>query len=138
MRENNDWRVKFKEFCLRFDLFSKPVRSFTIKGQRDIATVESTIMTFIFTISMLAMISSKINAIVTHRNYKIQIEQLENYHDSDYKLNLQQTGFHIAFAVRSDDGQFKDDPNFVKWVARVSTKIDDQESYVLLKTHYCT
>ena len=74
MSENKNYKGSFEQFCTSLDLFSKPVRSFTINGSRDISTRESRIMTIIFTMSMLAMISTQVIDITMHHHYKFQTE----------------------------------------------------------------
>ncbi len=55
------------------------------------------------------------------------MQSFEFRFEPDYHLNLNQTDFKIAFAIQGDDGELKDDPNYVRWLVRLKTTIRDQD-----------
>ena len=57
----------------------------------------------------------------------------------DYQINLNDSKFKFAFAVVDDDGNIKDDPDYVQWLVRMRTTVSGQnDTYQSIKTHYCT
>ena len=48
------------------------------------------------------------------------IEEYDNYNTKEKSINLAQNEFTMAFAVRNYlDGEYKQDPSFVRWQARI-------------------
>ena len=99
----------------------------------------SLIMTIIFVLLILSYGITKLQVLISRSDYKIQINQIDDYLEPDYKLNLNQTNFKFAFAIVGDDEIVKDDPNYVRWLVRLKiSKPNIDDTYEPVKTHYCT
>ena len=46
------------------------------------------------------------------------------FYDAEYGLKLNEANFRFAISASRFDGEAKNDPRYVKWIARVYDKID--------------
>ena len=96
-------------------------------------------MTIIFGLLILSYGITKLQVLINRSDFKIQVQQIDNYLGSDYQINLNDANFKFAFAVIGDDDKIKDDPDYVQWLVRMRTTVSGQnDTYQSIKTHYCT
>ena len=96
-------------------------------------------MTIIFGLLILSYGITKLQVLINRSDFKIQVHQIDNYLQPDYQINLNDSIFKFAFAVVDDDGNIKDDPEYVQWLVRMRTSVSGQnDTYQPIKTHYCT
>jgi hypothetical protein len=59
--------------------------------------------------------------LIYFQNPTINQATIQNQYDKDYKVNLTDIGFKIAFGVNDyTHGNPLDDPDYVKWVVRLN------------------
>lgn len=64
---------------------------------------------------------------------------MKNYYDGNDKLNFNEANFRFAFTfVGKEDLKRKDDPRYVKILARLWTQKDGIKSEKILDYHLCT
>ena len=62
-----------------------------------------------------------------------------NFYDYTTQIDLDEIGFKMAFTVEGYlDSQIKDDPKYVKLMARMFYKTDGKQSEKILNLHKCT
>lgn len=72
-------------------------------------------------------------------NPVINIYTETNYYSSSDKVNLNESGFRMAFTVEGYLDQIaKRDPKFVKWFVRLVGKKDGEDFEKILPYHKCT
>ncbi len=78
--------------------------------------------------------------LIYFQNPQIGQAVLKTYFDIDYKVNLTDLGFKIAFSVNDyKNGSVLDDPNYVQWIVRLN-RYENQRSVntTNIKFHKCT
>jgi len=72
----------------------------------------------------------------------ITIAEDQDFYDDQLVFDFKQENFRVAFAVQPapDFGvtENKNDPDYVRWVARIATVKDGVEVFTPLSTHVCT
>ena len=49
------------------------------------------------------------------------------FYDAEYGLKLNEANFRFAIGAKGFDGEAKNDPRYVKWIARVNGWLDGKE-----------
>ena len=79
------------------------------------------IVTFSYATSKMIDLSQKKDPFIT------QSEE-EGFYDAEFGININEANFRFALGAYGFDGEAKNDPRYVKWIARV-TWVKDGEEY---------
>ena len=120
-------------------MFSTPLPSFNIKGQTEVKTNLGTIMSILLTIAVLFYAAIKFIQLHSKSNPVISSFQEAFQTDEQNPINLNAMGFRAAFAFEGFvDNELKDDPRFVKNIARYIVKKDFVWTRTNLPFHKCS
>ena len=73
------------------------------------------------------------------KNPLIAETNLNNYYDYTTRINFNDIGFKMAYSVEGYlDNKIKDDPRYVKLLARIFYKTDGKQHEKILDLHKCT
>lgn len=92
------------------------------------------------TIFVLTFTSLKTFNLIQRKGPLITTAEVPGYYDSSFKFNMHDNNFRIAFGIRDFfTKEAKDDPEYVRWHLRVTTKLNQQKHvYKDLTTKKCT
>ena len=131
---------QFQNFLLNFDRYSCPIE-LNVNGHKSISSLPGTITTFTLMAILLLYAIIKFQMLIYFQNPQIGQAVLKTYFDIDYKVNLTDLGFKIAFGVNDyKNGSVLDDPNYVQWIVRLN-RYENQRSVnttTNIKFHKCT
>ena len=86
-------------------------------------TVTGGLLSFAVGIVFFIYATLKLSHLLDKYNPNISEVKELNFYDSSERLNLNDIGFRIAFAVEGYlDGKLRDDHKYIKYLARVLTK----------------
>ena len=81
----------------------------------------------------------KLSHLIDKNNPSIAELKETNFYDFNTRVDLNEIGFKMAFSVEGYlDGKIKDDPRYVKLLARMIYKTDGESHEKILSLHKCT
>ena len=120
-------------------MFGAKVPTFNIKGQTKVHTVTGGILTSILGIIFFSYALLKLTHLMNKKNPLIAEIRESNFYDYHTRININEIGFKMAWAVEGYlDGKIKDDPKYVKLLARIVYKTDNKKHEKILSLHKCT
>ena len=123
----------------RFDVFSKEIPAFSIKGERRISTTFGGITSvLIYFITVMYSALKMVHLTQKHNPNISELYELD-YYDQEEKLNLSEIDFKLAFTIEGFlDELRKDDPRYVKYTVRTYGKRDGIKYEKIIPYHKCT
>ena len=127
------------EVLKQFSMFGAQFPTFNIKGQTKVYTMTGAILTFLLILVFSGYAALKLTHLFDKYNPNIAELKESNFYDFNERVNLQDIGFQMAFTVEGYlDKKRKDDPRYVKLLARIYYITDDKEHEKILSLHKCT
>ena len=81
----------------------------------------------------------KLTHLIDKKNPMISQIRESNFYDFNTRININEIGFKMAFSVEGYlDKKNKDDPRYVKLMARMVYKVNGEAQEKVLKLHKCT
>ena len=124
----NPSKVILQPPCLKqIDLFRMPVPTFTLNGRSAVRSYVGGMMTLVILYTTFLFCTLKLKHLLTRHNPTVNSYEvsIDSFDDQVSKFNTSDDGFMMAFAIDSDNG-LKQDPRFIKWVARYIQIIDGE------------
>ena len=120
-------------------MFRQPLPSFNLKGNENVNTVLGALGTLMFGLIIMLYASVKFWHVATVKGATITV------YDEPYKtnektiINLNDFNFRVAFGFYGYyDRELKIDPNYVRWIFRLSGKRQNKYVERILPYHICT
>ncbi len=136
-RKESVWRMD--RVIKNLDNFAKDVPSFNIKGESKVRTIFGGLMTGAVIIIALAYATLKMIDLIGRDYPNVNINTLPSYFDVTETVNVNEIGFRFAFTLENFlDNTKKDDPQFIKWLARLYYRNDSKWYEKILPFHKCT
>ena len=102
-------------------------------------TVSGGLLSFFLGVVFFIYGSLKLTHLIDKHNPSISEIKETNFYDSNERLDLNDFGFRIAFAVESYiEPRLRNDHRYVKYMARVFTKTEGVESETIIPYGNCT
>ena len=121
------------------DIFGVDLPTFNIKGETKVMTVTGGILSSLVAVVFFIYATLKLSHMLDKYNPNISEVKEKNFYDSSERLNLNDIGFRIAFAVEGYlDSKLRDDHRYVKYMARVFTKTNKVGSETFIPINKCT
>ena len=110
-----------------------------LNGDEEVKTVLGGLFSLFVIIILVFYGSLKFSQMVTRAQPQVNDTILPSHLENSETLNLNEINFKFAFTINNfQTGVTKDDPHYVKWIARLWIKKDGVESERILKHHVCT
>ena len=123
----------------RMDIFGVDIPTFNIKGETKVMTVSGGLLSLLVGVVFFIYGSLKLSHLLDKYNPSISEIKEFNFYDSSERLVLDDFGFRIAFTVESYlQPKLRNDPRYVKYMARVFTKTAGVESETIIPYGICT
>lgn len=121
-------------------MFLEPIYpSFISRGETQVRTVTGGILTALLAVVFIGYALIKLTHLLDKKNPLIAETKETNFYDFNTRINLNEIDFKMAFTVEGyQDKKIKDDPRYVKFIARMYYRIDGVKSYKLLDVHKCS
>ena len=131
--------ANIQEVFKKIDIFGAKLPSFNIKGETQVRTVTGGLLTSVLIVIFIGYATVKLTHLLDKKNPLIAERKQNNFYDSSTKVNFNEIGFKMAFSVEGYlDSKIKDDPRYVKLLARIFYKTDGREHEKVLALHKCT
>ena len=122
----------------QIDLFGIPVPAFSIKNEQKIATKTGGLATLITICIMLLYGVGKMRQVIQRENPLITQALVLDEFDATTQIDLLDYNFKLAFAVEGIfDQEFRDDPKYVHWYARLAGVYQGEDYSQYLSIHKC-
>ena len=127
-----------KDASEKFDLFGQPTPTFNLNRKNKITSQIGVFVSLILITMVILFMSVKGVLLVQRNNPLITQAEIPSFFDSEFKFNLYDNNYRIAFGVQSYfTKDSKDDPNFVRWTANLVKEVDGKRSEKQIKFHKC-
>lgn len=127
------------DFLKQVDMFGAKLPTFNIKGHTKVLTVTGGILTSLLFIIFSGYALLKLTHLLDKHNPGISELKENNFYDFNTRVKMSEIGFKMAFSVEGYfDGKIKDDPRYVKLMARMYYKTDGRAHEKILSLHKCT
>ena len=121
------------------DIFGVDLPTFNIKGESKVATVTGGLLSFFVGVVFFIYGTLKLSHLMDKYNPNISEVKETNVYTTDTRLNLNDIGFRIAFAVEGYvDQELRDDHRYVKYLARIYTYSAGEETEKFVPFGKCT
>ena len=112
----------------QIDIFGANLPMFHIEGETQVQTVSGGILTALLSVVFIGYALIKLTHLLDKKNPLIAETKETNFYDFNTKVNLNGIGFNMAFSVEGYiDKKIKDDPRYVKLLARHFYKVDGEK-----------
>ena len=136
-RKNRPANVR--EAFKKIDVFGAKLPAFNIQGQTQVLTVSGGILTALLSVVFIGYASLKLTHLMDKKNPLIAELKETNFYDFNTRINLNEIGYKMAFTVEGYlDSKIKDDPKYVKLLARMVYITDGKAHEKVLTLHKCT
>ena len=132
-------RFNLVEQVSDIDIFPMELPAFNLKGESRITTFAGGILSILILtlVGMYAAIRGV--QLIGRKNPNIVESSIEGYYGAYDSINMKETNQRFAFAyLNYDTKELKDDPRYVKIIARMYIKENGNHREVILPTHRCT
>ena len=120
-------------------MFGAKIPAFNIKGQTKVVTATGGILSSFLLVVFIGYALIKLTHLVDKKNPLIAEMREKNFYDYNTRISLKEIGFKIAFSIENYlSSKIRDDPRYVKVLARVFYKIEGRQTEKILTLHKCT
>ena len=128
----------FINYIKQYDAFGQALPGFNLKGEQEVKTGLGTLMSINIFIIVFIYALAKSGNIQSVSGQTI-VSYDEEFASVDNKLHLDQIGLKLAFGFYGvKDAGLLYDPRYVRWIAHVSTSVDNEHSKQRLELRKCT
>ena len=121
------------------DQFGSDVPAFNINGDKKVKSLIGGTVTFVLVLIIFIFATIKLQETLDRTYQFSQESKAYNYYDNTDKLDLNEINYRIAFSFEGEsDRKLKDDPRYVKLLARAVRKVNLVLSETILSLHKCT
>ena len=133
-------KFSFINSIKRFDLFSKPLPSFTLKGSERFNTLPGAALSLLLGFVVLIYATAKSSDLENSSGAHISKYLEDSLTNLDNKIDISgDSKFKAAFSFKGiHDGELKNDPKYVRWIFRVSGKKNNEYFEQVLPLKACT
>lgn len=138
-KTRNRHPASLREVLKQVDKFGAELPTFNIKGQTQFTTITGGILTCMLLTIFSGYALLKLTHLKNKHNPRIGELTEHNFYDYTTQIDLSEIGFKMAFTVEGYlDSKIKDNPKYVKLLARMFYKTDGKQSEKILNMHKCT
>lgn len=131
--------MRLTNLLKKIDQFGRPLPTFNLNGETEAQTVLGGVVTFAIIVIILLYGSLKLDHMSTKHNANVTSVLEPDVFDQNDAMNLNEIGFRLAFSVRGFyDKQLKDDPRYVKYLAKIEGIKDGESFDKRIPFHKCT
>ena len=126
-------------FIREQDGYAAKIPSFNVRGESEVKTFVGGLISLLITGLTLSYAIGKWIELIERQHPVITEHEVPNFYDEDNRLDVSKTDFRIAVATWGRDKSYKDDPRYVKWLAKLIVRDeDDVWSEKILPMRTCT
>ena len=135
-RTHRAWDAQ--NYIRSLDSFAKDVPAFNIGGDSQVQTLVGGCLTLLIIILTFSYAASKMIDLSQKKDPFITQSVEQGYYTATNGLNLNAANFRFAIGVTGYDAVTRNDPRYVKWIARVLSLNDGKETEIVLPLNKCT
>ena len=127
-----------RNYVRNLDIFGKDVPAFNINGEAEVKTLLGGILTCIVFVLTFSYATSTMIDLTMKKDVVITQSVESDFYSASNGLNLNQAKFRFAIAAGDFYNEPRNDPRYIKWIARMDSWRDGVQTEIVLNTHTCT
>ena len=136
VRTNRAWHAQ--NYIRSMDSFAKDIPAFNINGQSQVQTLVGGCLTLLIFILTFSYATSKMIDLSQKKDPFITQSVVKDFYNPSKGLNLNQANFRFAIGATNFSSEAKNDPRYIKWIARLVYFQDGEEKEKVFPVHKCT
>ena len=138
-KKNKNRPANVFEAFRQIDIFGANLPAFNLSGKTQVLTVSGGLLTALLLVVFIGYATLKLTHLIDKKNPLIAELKETNFYDFNTRVNFNDMGYKMAFTVEGYlDGKIKDDPRYVKLLARMFYITDGETHEKILSLHKCT